>query len=82
MREFEKPTYQGFSNKSMIFGSKSSSLSAHYVKNTNHLRFLSDFPKAFDVIIKNNYIDDYIDWLEAENDGIQRTLDVNYTHLQ
>lgn len=62
------------------FGATCSPASAQYVKNTNAAEFADGFPRAVEGIIKNHYVDDYLDSFESEDEAVRVSQEVKTIH--
>lgn len=65
----------------MTFGSSCSPSSAQYVKNLNAERFTTTHPRAVTGIVRNHYVDDFLDGMSTESDLISLAQDVKNIHL-
>ncbi|XP_043471598.1 uncharacterized protein LOC122504516 [Leptopilina heterotoma] len=65
---------------SMIFGAASSPHMAQYIKNKNAKELEGKYPEAVKAIIKNHYVDDYLDCVEDEEKAIERINQVTTIH--
>ncbi|XP_053696951.1 uncharacterized protein LOC128744165 [Sabethes cyaneus] len=66
--------------QSMIFGATCSPACAQYVKNFNALKFNDQFPDAAKAIIKNHYVDNYLDSFDNLDQAIKTIRDVIDIH--
>lgn len=64
----------------MTFGATCSPACAQYVKNTNAKQFLNTCPEAVEAILKNHYVDDYLDSFNDLNKATKIVLDVIKIH--
>lgn len=66
----------------MTFGATCSPACAQYVKNTNAKRFINEYPEAVEAIIRNHYVDDYLDSFNELDKATKIVLDVIKIHDQ
>ncbi|GBP82982.1 hypothetical protein EVAR_39671_1 [Eumeta japonica] len=74
----EKPTE--YRMTSLIFGATSSPATSIYIKNFNAEKYRETEPEVYRAVIKNHYVDDYIQSFETEQKAIdiaQRVRDVH-----
>ncbi|XP_055923993.1 uncharacterized protein LOC129954238 [Eupeodes corollae] len=64
----------------MTFGSTCSPYCAQYIKNKNASAYLSQHPRAVEAIIKNHYVDDYLDSLDTEEEAVLLAKEVISIH--
>ncbi|XP_055623758.1 uncharacterized protein LOC129767161 [Toxorhynchites rutilus septentrionalis] len=64
------------------FGATCSPASAQYVKNVNAAEFADRFPRAVEGILKNHYVDDYLDSFESEEEAELVSKEVRLIHQQ
>lgn len=57
---------------SVLFGAKSSSCTAIYIKNRNASQYLSNFPETATSLIENCYMDDFLDSCESVKEASNR----------
>lgn len=69
-----------FVMKVMTFGATCSPACAQYVKNTNASSFESIYPEAVESIVRNHYVDDYLDSFTSEHVGIKHVNEVIRIH--
>lgn len=60
-KENSKSKLDVYEMQVMTFGATCSPACAQYVKNTNAKGFLDESPEAVEAILKNHYVDDYLD---------------------
>ncbi|XP_055619056.1 uncharacterized protein LOC129764221 [Toxorhynchites rutilus septentrionalis] len=63
------------------FGSTSSPASAQFVKNKNAVEFADRFPRAVESIVKNHYVDDFLDSFENEEEAVRVSQETSFIHL-
>ncbi|XP_055623419.1 uncharacterized protein LOC129766842 [Toxorhynchites rutilus septentrionalis] len=63
------------------FGSTSSPASAQFVKNKNAEEFADRFPRAVESIVKNHYVDDFLDSFENEEEAVRVSQETSFIHL-
>lgn len=61
---------------SMFFGSKSSPVSALFIKQKNAEKFRSIYPQAAESIVENSYMDDYLDSVDTVGEARDRISQV------
>jgi hypothetical protein len=64
----------------MTFGATCSPSSAQYVKNRNAEEFREKYPGAAEAIIKNHYVDDYLNSQPSRDEALKRILEVIEIH--
>lgn len=64
----------------MTFGATCSPAIAQHIKNYNASQFEKSYPKACNAIIKNHYVDDWLESVESEEAGIQLAKEVADIH--
>ncbi|XP_040169438.1 uncharacterized protein LOC120903851 isoform X2 [Anopheles arabiensis] len=62
------------------FGSTCSPAAAQYVKNLNAQEYSTEFPRAANAIIKNHYVDDYLQSFKTVDEAIQIVKEVSLVH--
>lgn len=68
--------------KSVIFGATSSPCTAIYVKNRNAEELKDEYPDVVAPIVKNHYMDDYLDSFNTEDEAILTASRVAHVHLK
>lgn len=66
----------------MTFGATCSPACAQYVKNQNALKYKESHPKAVDAILRNHYVDDYLDSFPSVETAIRTVSEINFIHDQ
>ncbi|XP_041785039.1 uncharacterized protein LOC121600475 [Anopheles merus] len=66
----------------MTFGAACSPCCAHYVKNLNAEKYRDEFPRAFECIVKEHYVDDMLASVETEDEAIKLAKDVRHVHAK
>ncbi|XP_061512575.1 uncharacterized protein LOC133393132 [Anopheles gambiae] len=74
----DKP--QIFEMKVMTFGATCSPACAQFVKNENAALFQTRYPEAAIAIVRNHYVDDYLDSFDSDELAIKRTKEVINIH--
>ncbi|XP_043485170.1 uncharacterized protein LOC122513008 [Leptopilina heterotoma] len=64
----------------MIFGAISSPYVAHEVRNHNAEEFRDLYPEAYDAIVNNHYVDDFLDSADTIDDATRKVRKVMYVH--
>lgn len=64
----------------MTFGATCSPAFAQFVKNENALKYKDKYPTAVEAIVKNHYVDDYLDSFRTINDAIKTINEVCLIH--
>ncbi|XP_062702256.1 uncharacterized protein LOC134285477 [Aedes albopictus] len=64
------------------FGSTCSPASAQYVKNRNAEEFINNYPRAVEGILKNHYVDDYLDSFENEEEAERVAQEIRLIHQE
>lgn len=67
---------------SLIFGANCSPFIAQHVKNLNAQRYSNAMPEAVQAIVKNHFMDDYIDCFDDADTAIKTMKQVSYIHQQ
>lgn len=62
------------------FGATCSPCTAQYIKNRNALEFAESFPRAVEGIIKNHYVDDFLDSVNTEEEAVELVGEVKMIH--
>ncbi|XP_052895761.1 uncharacterized protein LOC128302949 [Anopheles moucheti] len=62
------------------FGSACSPASAQYVKNKNAMEHAKEFPRATEAIIRNHYVDDYLQSFTTVEEAIEVVKEVKLVH--
>ncbi|XP_062540966.1 uncharacterized protein LOC134209009 [Armigeres subalbatus] len=62
------------------FGATCSPCIAQYIKNRNALRFAELYPRAVEGIVKNHYVDDFLDSVETEEEAVKLISTVKMIH--
>ena len=65
---------------SLIFGATSSPATAIFVKNLNAEKHKETHPEAYEAIIKNHYVDDYLQSFRTVEEAIKTSRDVRDVH--
>ncbi|XP_062534396.1 uncharacterized protein LOC134203562 [Armigeres subalbatus] len=63
-----------------MFGATSSPCTAQYAKNKNALDFVEQYPRAVQAIVKNHYVDDFLDSVNSVEDAVQLVKQVQHIH--
>lgn len=66
----------------MTFGAASSPCTAQFVKNTNAKRFENTYPVAYNGIVNNHYVDDYLESVDTTCEALKLAKDIIYIHAQ
>lgn len=67
---------------SMIFGAKSSPFLAHSVRDLSAEAHATEYPRAYEAITRNHYMDDYVDCYDTEQEAIETIKEVAKVHAQ
>ncbi|XP_049886664.1 uncharacterized protein LOC126381183 [Pectinophora gossypiella] len=67
---------------SLIFGAKSSPATAIYIKNSNAERYKVTDPDAYDAIVRNHYVDDYLQSFETIEQAVATSNRVREIHSE
>ncbi|XP_055542952.1 uncharacterized protein LOC129728533 [Wyeomyia smithii] len=62
------------------FGSTCSPASAQHIKNKNAEEFADRYPRAVEAILKNHYVDDFLDSFESEEEAVRVSTETRYIH--
>ncbi|XP_022827044.1 uncharacterized protein LOC111356792 [Spodoptera litura] len=65
---------------SIIFGAASSPCTAIFAKNWNAEQYTKEYPRAVKAIVKNHYMDDYLDSFETEEEAVSVATQVKEIH--
>ncbi|XP_053691580.1 uncharacterized protein LOC128740093 [Sabethes cyaneus] len=79
-RESSKVRLDVYEMQVMTFGATCSPACAQFVKNTNAKNFLSESPDAIEAIIRNHYVDDYLDSFHDITNATRIVSDVIRIH--
>lgn len=71
---------QTFQMKAMLFGLNCSPFLAQFTKNFNAEKYKFDYPEAYKAIIRNHYVDDYLDSVDSIEEAISRIKSVIKVH--
>ncbi|XP_055623485.1 uncharacterized protein LOC129766911 [Toxorhynchites rutilus septentrionalis] len=63
-----------------MFGATSSPCTAQFVKNRNASDYLELYPRAVEAIIKNHYVDDFLDSVNSVEEAVQLVKQVQLVH--
>ncbi|XP_055612169.1 uncharacterized protein LOC129758643 [Uranotaenia lowii] len=66
----------------VTFGATCSPFISQFIKNKNARDHAVDYPEAAEAIIKNHYMDDYLQSLDTVEEAVTRVLDVKYVHAR
>lgn len=64
----------------VIFGSSCAPAIAQYIKNTNAEEFAEQYPRAVTGIVKNHYVDDFLDSFDSEDEAVRVSEEVKMIH--
>ncbi|XP_055632345.1 uncharacterized protein LOC129772855 [Toxorhynchites rutilus septentrionalis] len=64
------------------FGASCSPASAQYIKNHNASQYAEHFPEASRAIIRQHYVDDYLDSADTVEEAVERARQVRFIHSQ
>lgn len=73
---------QQYRMTSLIFGATSSPATAIFVKNANAAKYEHTHPAAYDAILRNHYVDDYLQSFKTEEEAIRTARDVREIHRE
>lgn len=71
---------ENYKMESMIFGARSSPFLAHSVRNFNAERHKDEFPRAYEAITKNHYMDDWLDSYTTTDEARAVVAEVRAVH--
>ncbi|XP_055622808.1 uncharacterized protein LOC129766312 [Toxorhynchites rutilus septentrionalis] len=63
-----------------MFGATSSPFTAQFVKNKNAYDYVKLFPRAVEAIVKNHYVDDFLDSVNSVEEAVQLVQQVRLIH--
>ncbi|XP_075160331.1 uncharacterized protein LOC142233319 [Haematobia irritans] len=66
----------------MIFGASCAPCISQYVKNLNAAKYEEQYPSAAEAIVKNHYVDDFLDSVDTNDEAVCLARDVKYIHSQ
>lgn len=69
-----------FTMSVMTFGAKCSPSCSQFIKKLNVERYIEDYPRAVESIIHHHYVDDMLDNVETEEEGIDLVEKVHKIH--
>ncbi|XP_053690825.1 uncharacterized protein LOC128739367 [Sabethes cyaneus] len=81
-RNNPKETLETFLMDVVTFGSSSSPASAQFVKNKNAEEFATQFPRAVEAIVRNHYVDDFLDSFEDDKQAARVSNETRFIHHQ
>ncbi|XP_062716949.1 uncharacterized protein LOC115265221 [Aedes albopictus] len=63
-----------------MFGATSSPCTAQYVKNWNASEYSEQYPRAVEAVIKNHYVDDFLDSVDSVEEAVELVQQVKDIH--
>lgn len=69
-----------FEMKVMIFGAVSSPSMAQFVKNFNANQYIEEFPDIMRIMLKQHYVDDYLDCADSIEEAVKTVHSVREVH--
>ncbi|XP_055914878.1 uncharacterized protein LOC129948078 [Eupeodes corollae] len=81
-RSKETGIIEDYAMNVLTFGATCSPYCADYVKNKNAMEHSEKFPRAAEAIIRNHYVDDFLDSFDTPEEAMRITNEVIYIHQQ